>query len=324
MTTTPTDLERYLQRHDDDEWRRAAGALHFETHEVDRTATRIWLAFYPFALDRLLAEAADERALAQQLQLQGNWRLADQVDSSHRFFYGHRYWPTVKRAAVSLAEQTSGRVAGPLAGVVRDVALAAAGELALDRTLVMGISAVAVATLQQVGLAALRAAPGVVSVDAATLARTPDQVLAARARDDSQGVFGFLRGERTLWTITFDERDPDGGFPLINTQVLTTAAAADRRDWRARDSRCPEGPIPVQCRSASCGTCWVGVLGGAEKLGAVEPRERDRLREFGYADTAEDHPLIRLACQAPARGAVSIVIPPWNGIFGRAIRRDAP
>jgi len=27
--------------------------------------------------------------------------------------------------------------------------------------------------------------------------------------------------------------------------------------------------------------------------------------------------LIRLACQAQAHGAVSIVIPPWNGQFGK-------
>jgi ferredoxin len=322
MTTTPTDLERYLQRHDDEDWRRAAGALQFETHEVDRTATRIWLAFYPIALTRLLEQAADPDQLARELLLQGQWRLAEQIDSSHWFFYGHRYWPTVKRAAVLLAEQHEGRVAGPLGAVVRDVAVAAAAELSVERTIVTGIAAVAVSTLQQVGLAALRASPGAVRLDAATLARTPDRVLAARARDDRQGPFGFLRGERKVWTVTFDERDPEGGFPLINTQALTTAAAADPRDWRARDARCVEGPIPVQCRSASCGTCWVGVLGGAGKLGAVEPRERERLREFGYADTIAEHPLIRLACQASATGAVSIVIPPWNGVFGRAVQGD--
>jgi len=30
--------------------------------------------------------------------------------------------------------------------------------------------------------------------------------------------------------------------------------------------------------------------------------------------------LIRLACQAQARGAVSVVIPPWNGQFGKYLR----
>jgi uncharacterized 2Fe-2S/4Fe-4S cluster protein (DUF4445 family) len=31
--------------------------------------------------------------------------------------------------------------------------------------------------------------------------------------------------------------------------------------------------------------------------------------------------MIRLACQAQAQGAVSIVIPPWNGVFGKYLRR---
>jgi hypothetical protein len=30
----------------------------------------------------------------------------------------------------------------------------------------------------------------------------------------------------------------------------------------------------------------------------------------------EPTPIVRLACQARAHGAVSIVIPPWNGIIG--------
>ncbi|MGZ8847431.1 MAG: 2Fe-2S iron-sulfur cluster-binding protein, partial [Pyrinomonadaceae bacterium] len=71
------------------------------------------------------------------------------------------------------------------------------------------------------------------------------------------------------------------------------------------------------CRSASCGTCWVGVLGGAEKLSDVAVREGKKIKEFGYINTAEPKPLIRLACQAQAQGAVSIVIPPWNGQFGK-------
>lgn len=40
------------------------------------------------------------------------------------------------------------------------------------------------------------------------------------------------------------------------------------------------------------------------------------MKVFGYTDTQEPNPLVRLACQARAFGAVSIVIPPWNGMFG--------
>jgi len=126
--------------------------------------------------------------------------------------------------------------------------------------------------------------------------------------------------------VTFDESDPDATFTAINGQEIATAAQTDKRDYKSREPRCTpsEGPIPVECRAASCGTCWVGVLGGAEKLSPVVDRdERRRMAVFGYTDSTEERPLIRLACQARAFGAVSIVIPPWNGLIGscRASRR---
>ena len=120
--------------------------------------------------------------------------------------------------------------------------------------------------------------------------------------------------------MTFDENDPDATFPLINGQEIASAAQNDKREYRSRDPRCipNEGPIPVECRAASCGTCWVGVLGGAEKLSPVDARDEGRrMKVFGYSTPTATRPLIRLACQAQAFGAVSIVIPPWNGIFGK-------
>jgi hypothetical protein len=62
------------------------------------------------------------------------------------------------------------------------------------------------------------------------------------------------------------------------------------------------------------------VLGGAEKLSNVAAREGKKIKEFGYIDTSEPQPVIRLACQAQANGAVSIVIPPWNGVFGKYLK----
>jgi ferredoxin len=110
---------------------------------------------------------------------------------------------------------------------------------------------------------------------------------------------------------------------MNHVQDLAWGAADDRsRNWREIDPRRVEGPIPVECRSASCGTCWVGILGGAEKLTDVAAREGKKIKEFGYIDTAEAKPLIRLACQAQASGAVSIVIPPWNGVFGKYLKKS--
>ena len=104
---------------------------------------------------------------------------------------------------------------------------------------------------------------------------------------------------------------------IVQHQPIT---AAKRPIRQALISRRPEGPIPVECRSASCGTCWVGVLGGAEKLSDVAVREGKQIKEFGYIDTTEPKPLIRLACQAKTYGAVSIVIPPWNAVFGKYLK----
>ena len=59
-------------------------------------------------------------------------------------------------------------------------------------------------------------------------------------------------------------------------------------------------------------------LGGAGKLSDVEPLEARRIKEFGYVNSTEKKPLIRLACMAKASGNATIVIPPWNGILGKA------
>jgi ferredoxin len=184
----------------------------------------------------------------------------------------------------------------------------------------MGITAVALMTLQQVGSAAFVNAPGSVQIDERHARKSPEQILRERARDDSQGLLGFLKTVDKKWTVTFDENDEGAKYRLTHTQDLAYGAADDRsRDWKAMDPRRIEGPIPVECRSAACGTCWVGVLGGAEKLSDVGGREGKRIKEFGYIETDEPRPLIRLACQAQAHGAVSIVIPPWNGVFGKAL-----
>ena len=86
------------------------------------------------------------------------------------------------------------------------------------------------------------------------------------------------------------------------------------------DSRCWEGPVPIECTSASCGTCWVGVLGGREKLTDVAARERRAMKVFGYNQPEDEKPYLRLACQAKAEGNVTLVIPPWNGVFGKKVR----
>ncbi len=326
-------FEQFLSQQDEEAWSAALATLLRSIHEVDRNATQIWFAFYPLSLWRALAHADDRVRLAQQLLLQGDYELTDQIDSSHAFLYGHRFWPQVKNAveqhaeqwhrlqSVS-AEQSQTRVyATTLADQILSVARSGAAELKQDESLLVGITAVAFMTVQQVGLAAFKAAPGKIQIDSNHANKSPEQILRERAKDDSQGLFGFLKTVNKEWTVTWDENDNRAKYKLREGQDLAWGAASDQsRDWRAIDPRRVEGPIPVECRSASCGTCWVGVLGGAEKLSDVGAREGKKIKEFGYIDTAEPKPLIRLACQAQANGAVSVVIPPWNGQFGKYLK----
>ena len=360
-----TAFETYLEQQTDESWAAALATLLRTVHEVDRNATQIWFAFYPLSLHRALQETDDREKLARELLLQGDYELKAQIDSSHHFLYGHRFWPEVKKAVEQHAEGVGsqqgvgGRVLGvenltqesstrlsenenteltpqhpspntrhpgsSLADQVAGVARTVAGEVKKDESLLVGITAVAFMTVRQVGLEAFKAAPGTLAIDKKHIKQSPEQILNARAKDDSQGWLGFLKTVDKQWTITWDENDNQAKYKLREAQDLAWGAAEDQsRDWTAIDPRRIEGPIPVECRSASCGTCWVGVLGGAEKLSDVAAREGTKIKEFGYIDTAEPKPLIRLACQAQASGAVSIVIPPWNGQFGRYLKQSKP
>ena len=113
MPSLYSDLCRFAAA----DWIRAVDTLSAGIHEIDRDATRIWFAFFPLdlhlALEAARTEGGDEaeRELAQKLGLMGQWRLADQIDRSHRFLFAHRYWPQVKSAI-----ERDDRVAGGAAG----------------------------------------------------------------------------------------------------------------------------------------------------------------------------------------------------------------
>jgi ferredoxin len=328
-TVTETPFESFLNQHDEEGWLAAVTILLRSIHEVDKTATQIWFSFYPLRLFTALQEAVDPAKRARDLLLKGDYYLKNQIDSSHKFIYGHRYWPNVKKAVEQCAEKWNGlqsvskvpKTQTPgtsLADQILEVAKSVASDLKLDPSLLVGITAVGFMTVRQTGLEAFRAAPGKVLIDIKHAKQSPSQVLSARAKDDGQGLFGFLKTIDKKWTVNHDENDDSANYKLNDDQDLAWGAEADRsRDWRSIDPRRVEGPIPVECRSASCGTCWVGVIGGAEKLSDVAVREGKQIKTFGYIDTPEPKPLIRLACQAKAHGAVSVVIPPWNGVFGK-------
>jgi len=323
MTNDLTTFEHFLNEHDEEAWSATLTILHRSIHEVDRNATQIWFSFYPLGLFQALNTADDPEQLARILLMQGNYRLRDQIDSSHTFLYGHRYWPEVKAAVQQHAQEFKNDSTTRLSDQILALATKAGKKLKVDSSLLAGITAVGFMTVQQVGTSAFDG-PGKMLLDKKHARKSPEQVLSERAKDDSQGLFGFLKTVDKKWTVTYDENDNSAHYRVNNIQDLAWGAAGDSsRNWRELDPRRSEGPIPVECRSASCGTCWVGVLGGAEKLSDVAAREGKKIKEFGYIDSPEPKPLIRLACQAQAHGAVSIVIPPWNGVFGKYLRSQA-
>jgi ferredoxin len=308
-------FQSFLKQHDAAAWQRTIDALRPHIHEVDRDATQIWFHFFPLELAEAIAESHDLAQLAITLRLDGQFNLADQIDSSHWFLYGHRYWPEMKAAIVARAESKGAPSTLELDALVK--------EIGKNDPLKLGIAAVGLMTLQQVGLEAFRgdhgpAKAGHGPAEAGHYVRkSPEQIIAARKKNDSQGLLGMFRGIRAQYTVTFDERRRDARFTVINQQQLTTASANDTRDYSHELRGTVEGPIPAQCRTASCGTCWVGILGGNDHLSPVDAHEQKRMKEFGYINTPDPKPVIRLACQAIASGNVTLVIPPWNGFIGK-------
>lgn len=316
MTTNEDLFQTYLDRHDDAAWAAVIDRLMPSIHPVDQRAVRIWFAFFPLKLHRAIVASADPEATERELLLRGRYRLSEQVDSSHEFLYGHRYWPEVKRSVSDYAART--RPANrPLEEHIRAAASEIAKRVGAEASLLTAITAVAFMTLEQTG-AEVFARAAEARAYGAKWKKAPEQIIAERLRDDKQGLFGFLRSVDQVYTVTFREYEPDSTFKLVNAQDLCTAAAKDRRDYRSQDERCIEGPIPVECRTSACGTCWVGILSETSKLDPPTVRETRKMKEFGYAGfTATPDSPIRLACQTFVHGNASIVIPPWNGVIGK-------
>lgn len=319
-SNSETLFEAFLNQHDGDAWAAILKSLLPQIHEVDKNATQIWFYFYPVDLAQAFQKAEDPAALHQKLLIRGKYFLTDKIDSSHEFLYGHRYWPEVKKAVAEHASSAKAPASLDLASQIREVAKAVAGKVKADASLVFGITAVGFMTLQQVGFAAFQQKPGLIKLNANVIKRSPEEIIKERNKEDSQGFFGFLRTVDKVYNVTFNENDESCKFKAIHSQDLAMGSASDKRDYVSKDDRRIDGPIPVECRSAACGTCWVGVIAGGEKLAEVSSKEARRIKDFGYINTDEKRPVIRLACMTPVYGGVTIVIPPWNGVFGKYLR----
>ncbi len=322
MSDTQNAFLSLLAQRDDADWAKIVNELQWAIHPVDQRATRIWFAFFPVKLHRALAASPDPEETAKKLLLKGEYRLADQVDTSAEFLYGHRYWPEVKRAVAEYAATANSTT--PLADQIREVARKIAANVKADDSLLVGVTAVAFGALQQAGLELFKqpARPGRYGKD---WNKSADQVVEQRAKDDSQGLMGIFRSVDKTFTVNFREYQPGCSFKVLNLQDVTMAGRNYKGDHAAQDQRAMpgEGPIPVECRSASCGTCWVGVLSNTSKISLPNEREINRWRYFGYEGfTGDGDSPIRLACQLKATGNVTLAVPPWDGLIGKLDQKE--
>lgn len=306
----------FLEGHDQRGWEQALEHLFPSIHPVDQMATRIWFSFWPLKLARELKNQ-DEQQVIGNLELDGNFRLEDQLDDAVSFLYGSRYWSTVKKVTLDYLESCTEPASRNLEEHIRKIAARIAEELDAELSLLLGISAVGLMSAQQIGEAAFTrwaSRPPVTTGGTPS----PESILKKRSRSRQKGgLFSFLHTVDRRHTVTFQEGRRDATYPLIHGQDLSSGAANDPRDYRSLDHRRPAGPVPFQCRSGACGFCWVGVLAGHENLDPMSDFEKRRLQLFGYLPEKfdEKNPPVRLSCQTKCRGDVTIVIPTWNGVL---------
>ncbi len=313
-----TEVMAFLGKLDQRGWDALVSDLSESIHPVDRDATRIWFAFWPLKLTRALRETEDLEGLVRDWRLNGQYRLEEHLDGSVEFLWGAYYWPQVKQAVLDSAASLAGREPAQLEGLISETAARVAGEEGVDRSLLVGITAVAFMALRQIGAADFAASLRPPSTGRAKPI-APEKLLDQRSRQSGLGLFGFLRTVDRKFRIVFDENSRrECAFYAIHGQDVSMASRNDRRDYSRIDPRRLEGPVPFECRSGSCGFCWIGVLGGKDRLAEMSRYELQRLRYFGYVAEdcpEESHPPIRLACQSQCFGDLSIVVPPWNGVL---------
>ena len=89
-------------------------------------------------------------------------------------------------------------------------------------------------TVRQAGLAAFKAARGETKIDQKHAKRSPTQILKERAKDDGQGLLGFLKTVDKKWTVTFDENDDKSRFIGLTDPAVNPDHDQNRRDRQNR------------------------------------------------------------------------------------------
>ena len=146
-----TNLETYLSKFTEADWLAAVEDLLPCIHEVDRNAVQIWFRFYPLDLVRYINAAEDRDEAIRGFALQGDLELKDQIDISHHFLYGHRYWKVIK-AAIEAETVVFTNETPTLVEEIKAIGILVAEKLKIERQMVNAMAAIGLATLNQVGL----------------------------------------------------------------------------------------------------------------------------------------------------------------------------
>ena len=260
----------HLSRYAPADWAGAVDTLAAAIHPIDRDATRVWCAFFPAGPP------------------------AGDIDTSHLFLYGHRYWPQVKRAILAAAEDTSWPAVLP--DVIAGIADRATRTTQVDRDQLLGITTASLVTLGYAGMDAFTVSAGTVQLPRRVHVKSIRQIRRARAgRGQIRRMLASLAGRRRF-RMTFSEASPAASFDVVEGETITSGMPAGMR----------------ACASPCSGACVIGVLAGTENLSPLEAQEESLLKAsaWGHPASVDGRPLIRLACHARPSGDVSFVIRP--------------
>src|SRR3712207_5828932 len=136
-----------LESKTEQEWLAAVESLLPSIHEVDRNAVQIWFRFYPLDLVKYLESAENVEEALRGIAMEGDFGLLDKIEGSHKFLYGHRFWPHVKQVVHNRVE--SDTAFSDLGSEISDLAKAIAKEAKTDESLTAEIAAVGWMALAQ-------------------------------------------------------------------------------------------------------------------------------------------------------------------------------
>ena len=116
--------------------------------------------------------------------------------------------------------------------------------------------------------------------------------------------------------------------PQTTTRKVSRAGTTRKLRRRQRETRRETGSrsmidagrvrCPLSARRRHAAHVGSECLAGRRNL-LRSGGARRQMKVFGYEQPADEKPFLRLACRTRANGNVTLVIPPWNAVFGKKV-----